>query len=208
MKKGKLLIISGFSGVGKGTVVKQLLDEYSNYKISISATTRAPRKNECDGVHYHFLSKEQFEKMITEDDLLEYADYINHYYGTPKQFVVDNINEGNNVILEIETKGALQVKKKMPEAVMIFLLPPDAHTLKERLVGRQTETEDVINKRLSKAAEETESMQYYEYFVVNDEIDKCVAEINKIVTSDNPDLPTEEQVELIKNDIKRFSEGE
>lgn len=208
MKKGKLLIISGFSGVGKGTVVKQLLDEYSNYKISISATTRAPRKNECDGVHYHFLSKEQFEKMIAEDDLLEYADYINHYYGTPKQFVVDNLNEGNNVILEIETKGALQVKKKMPEAVMIFLLPPDADTLKERLVGRQTETEDVINKRLSKAAEETESMQYYEYFVINDEIDKCVTEINKIVTSDNPDLPTEEQVELIKNDIKRFSEGE
>ena len=162
MKKGKLLIISGFSGVGKGTVVKYILDNYSDYKISISATTRSPRDGEVDGTHYHFLTTEKFEDMIKNNQLLEYANYVGNYYGTPRDFVEKNINEGNNVILEIETQGALQVKKMMPEAVMIFVLPPNADTLKERLVGRQTETMEVINKRLSKAAEETGVIDKYD----------------------------------------------
>ena len=180
MKKGKLLIISGFSGVGKGTVVKYILDNYSDYKISISATTRSPREGEVDGTHYHFLTTEKFEDMIKNNQLLEYANYVGNYYGTPRDFVEKNINEGNNVILDIETQGALQVKKMMPEAVMIFVLPPNADTLKERLVGRQTETMEVINKRLSKAAEETGVIDKYDYFVINDEIADCAARINML----------------------------
>ena len=199
MKKGKLLIISGFSGVGKGTVVKYILDNYSDYKISISATTRSPREGEVDGTHYHFLTTEKFEDMIKNNQLLEYANYVGNYYGTPRDFVEKNINEGNNVILEIETQGALQVKKMMPEAVMIFVLPPNADTLKERLVGRQTETMEVINKRLSKAAEETGVIDKYDYFVINDEIADCAACINDIVTDNNPELIGSDCVNKIKN---------
>ena len=202
MKKGKLLIISGFSGVGKGTVVKYILDNYSDYKISISATTRSPREGEVDG------TTEKFEDMIKNNQLLEYANYVGNYYGTPRDFVEKNINEGNNVILEIETQGALQVKKMMPEAVMIFVLPPNADTLKERLVGRQTETMEVINKRLSKAAEETGVIDKYDYFVINDEIADCAARINDIVTDNNPELIGSDCVNKIKNDILKFSKGE
>ena len=208
MKKGKLLIISGFSGVGKGTVVKYILDNYSDYKISISATTRSPRVGEVDGTHYHFLTTEKFEDMIKNNQLLEYANYVGNYYGTPRDFVEKNINEGNNVILEIETQGALQVKKMMPEAVMIFVLPPNADTLKERLVGRQTETMEVINKRLSKAAEETGVIDKYDYFVINDEIADCAARINDIVTDNDPELIGSDCVNKIKNDILKFSKGE
>ena len=208
MKKGKLLIISGFSGVGKGTVVKYILDNYSDYKISISATTRSPREGEVDATHYHFLSTQKFEDMIKNNQLLEYANYVGNYYGTPRDFVEKNINKGNNVILEIETQGALQVKKMMPEAVMIFVLPPNADTLKERLVGRQTETMEVINKRLSKAAEETGVIDKYDYFVINDEIADCAARINDIVTDNNPELIGSDCVNKIKNDILKFSKGE
>ena len=208
MKKGKLLIISGFSGVGKGTVVKYILDNYSDYKISISATTRSPREGEVDGTHYNFLTTEKFEDMIKNNQLLEYANYVGNYYGTPRDFVEKNINEGNNVILEIETQGALQVKKMMPEAVMIFVLPPNADTLKERLVGRQTETMEVINKRLSKAAEETGVIDKYDYFVINDEIADCAARINDIVTDNDPELIGSDCVNKIKNDILKFSKGE
>jgi guanylate kinase len=208
MNKGKLLIISGFSGVGKGTVIKYLLKEYKNYVVSVSATTRQPRENEIAGIDYHYMTNQQFEDMIQKNQLLEYADYVDHYYGTPREFVENNINEGNNVILEIETKGALQVKKSNPEAVLIFILPPDADTLKKRLMQRQTESEEVIIKRLQKAAEETESVDYYEYFVINDEIDKCAENINKIAAEAEPELPSMEQVQKIKEDILKFSKGE
>ena len=208
MEKGKLLIISGFSGVGKGTVVKRLLDEYSNYKVSVSATTRNPREGEENGIHYFFKTVEEFEKMIENKQLLEYADYVGNYYGTPKEFVESQLNQGINVILEIETKGALKVKEKMPEAMLIFLLPPDGDTLKQRLVGRNTETEEVIAERLKKAAEETVAMDDYEYFVVNDEIDKCVDDINRIITDNEPELLTRDRILEIKNDILKFSKGE
>lgn len=208
MEKGKLLIISGFSGVGKGTVVKRLLDEYSNYKVSVSATTRNPREGEENGIHYFFKTVEEFEKMIENKQLLEYADYVGNYYGTPKEFVESQLNQGINVILEIETKGALKVKEKMPEAMLIFLLPPDGDTLKQRLVGRNTETEEVIVERLKKAAEETVAMDDYEYFVVNDEIDKCVDDINRIITDNEPELLTRDRILEIKNDILKFSKGE
>lgn len=146
--------------------------------------------------------------MIKNNQLLEYANYVGNYYGTPRDFVEKNINEGNNVILEIETQGALQVKKMMPEAVMIFVLPPNADTLKERLVGRQTETMEVINKRLSKAAEETGVIDKYDYFVINDEIADCAARINDIATDNNPELIGSDCVNKIKNDILKFSKGE
>ncbi len=208
MDKGKLLIISGFSGVGKGTVVKYIQDKYSNYKVSVSATTRNPRENEIDGIHYHFMTNGQFESMIEKNQLLEYANYVDHYYGTPREFVETNINNGNNVILEIETQGALKVKKEKPEAVLVFIVPPDAETLKKRLEGRQTESPEVIMKRLKKASEETAFMEYYEYFVINDEIDKCASNINKIATDTEPELPSEERVREIKDDILKFSKGE
>ncbi len=204
MKRGKLLVISGFSGVGKGTVVRRLLEKYPNYKISISATTRNPREGEEEGVHYFFLKKEAFEKMIENQELLEYAEYVENYYGTPKQYVEENLEAGNHVILEIEAQGALQIKQKMPETIMIFLLPPTAEELKKRLIGRDTESGEVIEKRLKKAAEETEALKNYEYFVINDEIDACAANINRIVTGNNPVLADAGQVETIKNQIKNF----
>ena len=206
--QGTLLVVSGFSGAGKGTVIKELLKEHDNYSLSISATTRKPREGEQDGREYFFKTKEEFEDMISRGRFLEHAQYVNNYYGTPRDFVEKNINEGNNVILEIETQGALQVKKMMPEAVMIFVLPPNADTLKERLVGRQTETMEVINKRLSKAAEETGVIDKYDYFVINDEIADCAARINDIVTDNDPELIGSDCVNKIKNDILKFSKGE
>ena len=207
-KQGKLLIISGFSGVGKGTVVNKLIDKYDDYTISISATTRKPRGGEVDKVNYFFVSKEEFEDMIANNKLLEYAQYVDNYYGTPLEFVNEKLNEGINVILEIETQGALKVKEIMPEAMMIFILPPSAEELKKRLVGRNTESMEVINKRLMKAAEETIFMDNYEYFVVNDEIEGCVEKINLVVNNDTTGTASKKEVEEIKNDIKKFSKGE
>ena len=208
MKRGKLLVISGFSGVGKGTVVHRLLERYPNYKISISATTRQPRNGETEGVHYFFLTRESFEKMIEQQELLEYAEYVDHYYGTPKKYVEENLDAGNHVILEIEAQGALQIKQKMPETILIFLLPPSAEELKRRLLGRNTESGEVILKRLEKAAEETKALNNYDYFVVNDQVDDCAVNINRIVTDNHPVLANKEQVETIKNQIINFSKGD
>ena len=208
MEKGKLIIISGFSGVGKGTVVKYIMDNYPNYKLSISATTRQPRTGEVDGVHYHFVDDAKMESMIKNDELLEYAGYVNHYYGTPKAFVDENIEQGNNVILEIESVGARKVKEKMKDALMVFVLPPSAAELKNRLVGRQTEEASVIKKRVQKAKEETDAMSAYEYFVINDTVEACAKNINSIVTNTNPSLLSEDKVLEIKNDILNFKEDE
>lgn len=208
MKKGKLLIISGFSGVGKGTVVKHMLENYEDYKISVSATTREPRAGEENGIHYHFLTKEQFENMIAENQLLEHANYVGNYYGTPKDFVEKTIEQGENVILEIETQGAIQVKEKIPEAIMVFILPPSAAALKERLVGRKSETAEVIAERLTKAAEETKELEHYEYFVINDEVEKCADDIDKIVRDNYPELISSELINKIKKEILMFSKGE
>lgn len=208
MKKGKLMIISGFSGVGKGTVVKYLRDNYENYEFSVSVTTRKPRENEIDGVDYHFITNDKFEGMVKNDQLLEHAGYVDNYYGTPRQFVENNINEGKDVILEIETKGALQVKEKLPEALMVFILPPSAEELKNRLIGRNTESIDVINERLSKAAEETENLDKYEYFVVNDMVEKCAKSIDGIRKNNNPILSDMDFVEKIKKEILAYRKGE
>lgn len=182
-KKGILIILSGFSGVGKGTVVRRLLSDYDNYALSISATTRKPREGEEDGVSYFFKSKEEFEQMIKEDSFIEHARYVENYYGTPKAYVQEQLDAGKDVILEIEIQGALKVKEKYPDALMLFLVPPDAQTLKERLVGRGTETADVIHDRLERAAQEAQEMGSYEYIIVNDDLDICVKQVHELIQS-------------------------
>ena len=182
-KKGILIVVSGFSGAGKGTLMKKLMQDYDNYALSISATTRQPRVGEEDGREYFFRTKEEFEKMIARDELIEYARYVENYYGTPKHYVMEQLEAGKDVILEIEIQGALKVKEKYPDALMLFLVPPDAQTLKERLVGRGTETADVIHDRLERAAQEAQEMGSYEYIIVNDDLDTCVKQVHELIQS-------------------------
>ena len=146
MNRGKLVIVSGFSGAGKGTIMKELISSRDNYSLSVSATTRQPREGEVNGVSYFFKSVEEFEKMIEQDEFLEYACYVGNYYGTPKKFVEDKRDEGKDVLLEIEIQGAMKVKEKCPDAILIFITTKDADTLRARLMGRGTETEEVINE--------------------------------------------------------------
>ena len=158
-KKGILIVVSGFSGSGKGTLMKELLSRYPDtYALSISATTRSPREGEEHGREYFFISKDEFEKMIAKEELIEYARYVENYYGTPREYVEQKLDEGKDVILEIEIQGALKVKKAFPDTLLLFVTPPSATELKERLVGRGTETMDVIKSRLDRACEEAEGM--------------------------------------------------
>lgn len=179
--KGTLAVISGFSGVGKGTVVKKLVEKYP-YCLSVSATTRAPREGEKDGVAYHFLTKEAFEEKIKEGDFFEWASYVGNYYGTPKSYVMDALSEGRDVILEIEAEGAFKVREQVEDALLIYMLPPSMEELKRRLVGRGTESEDKIEKRLKKAAEEESfKAREYDFLIVNEDIDQCVEELHRII---------------------------
>ena len=164
MKKGILVVASGFSGAGKGTIMKKLMSEKGeNYALSISATTRAPREGEEHGREYFFLTVEEFEAMIARDELVEYAKYVNNYYGTPKTYVEEQLNAGKNVILEIEIQGALKIKEKFPETVLMFITAPSAEELKSRLIGRGTETQEVIDARMSRAYEESLGVENYDY---------------------------------------------
>lgn len=167
MTEGMLLIISGPAGSGKGTVVSELMKLDDGYTYSVSATTRSPRLGEKNGVNYFFVTREQFEEKIANGDMLEYAEYVGNYYGTPREFVKQRLAEGKNVILEIETCGAMQVKRLMPEAVMIFICPPDVATLEARLRGRGTEDEETILRRLDKAKREIALASDYDYLVIN-----------------------------------------
>ncbi len=180
-KKGVLAVISGFSGAGKGTVVGKLAEKYEDYVVSISATTRAPREGEKEGVDYFYKTVEEFEEMIEKDELIEYAKYVDNYYGTPRDYVIEQLYLGNDVILEIEMQGALKVKERIPEVSLIFITPPNAEALKVRLFQRGTETEDVIAKRMARAKEECAFMSSYDYIVVNDDLDTCVEEIHSIL---------------------------
>ena len=159
MEKGILVVVSGFSGAGKGTIMKKITEKYDNYALSISATTRSPREGEAEGKSYFFVSKARFEEMIDRDELVEYAKYVDNYYGTPRKFVEDCLNQGKDVILEIEIQGALKIKKKFPESLLIFMTPPSAEELRKRLIGRNTEDEATINKRLSRAIVESEGVE-------------------------------------------------
>jgi len=179
--RGILIVISGPAGVGKGTVVSKILERNPEIKLSISKTTRNPRFNEVNGVNYFFTSKEEFIRDIEEDNLLEYAEYNNNFYGTPKDFVFNMLNEGFDVILEIETKGALDVKKRFPDSILIFILPPSMNELYKRLKGRGTETDDEILSRMKIAENEIKKIYQYDYFVINDSIDKTVFAIENII---------------------------
>ena len=172
-QRGILVVVSGFSGAGKGTLMKELLKRYDNYALSISATTRSPREGELDGREYFFVDKERFQQMIAEGELIEYAQYVNHYYGTPREYVERQMASGKDVILEIEIQGALKVKKRFPDTLLLFVTPPSARELKSRLVGRGTETIEVINARLRRAAEEAAG--------INDEIETCVEEMHQLI---------------------------
>lgn len=184
--KGILIVLSGFSGSGKGTIMKELMRRYSEqYALSISATTRNPRPGETDGVEYFFRTKEEFESMIERDELIEYAKYVENYYGTPKAYVEEQLAAGKDVILEIEIQGALKVKDKFPDTVLMFVTPPSAEELKKRLVGRGTEEMSVIESRLSHAVEEAQGIESYDYLVVNDDLDECVEEVHSIIRNEH-----------------------
>ena len=184
-KEGILIVVSGFSGAGKGTIMKALLERYDNYALSISATTRNPRPGEEEGKAYFFKTTEEFEKMIAKDDLIEYAMYVGNYYGTPKAYVEEQLRAGKDVILEIEIQGALKVKEKFPNTLLLFVTPPSAEELRKRLEGRGTETQEVIDGRMKRAIEEAEYMDQYDYLVVNDELDVCVEEMHHLIQGEH-----------------------
>ena len=207
-RKGILLVVSGFSGAGKGTLMKELLSRYDNYALSISATTRNPREGEVDGREYFFRTREECEKMIAEDALIEHACYVGNYYGTPRAYVEEQLSLGKDVILEIEIQGALQIKKRFSDTLLLFVSPPDAATLKNRLVGRGTETMEVIENRLARATEEANGIEQYDYFIINDDLDACVRQVHEIIQGEhsrvfrNLELITE-----IRSELKTFQKG-
>lgn len=180
-RKGIIIVVSGFSGAGKGTIMKELTRKYDQYALSISATTRSPRNGEVNGKDYFFITKEEFEKLIEDDGLIEHATYVNNYYGTPRKYVEDKLSQGIDVILEIEIQGALQIKERYPDAVLLFVMPPSAEALAKRLRGRGTETEEVIRQRLSRACEEAVGIENYDYVVINDKLEECVECVHEII---------------------------
>lgn len=185
-EKGLLIVLSGPSGVGKGTVRKRIFDDpHTFYKYSISMTTRQMREGEQDGVDYFFKTREEFEKLIEADEFIEYAEYVGNYYGTPVQYVKDTMNAGHDVFLEIEVEGAKQVRKKFPDALFIFLAPPSLDHLTERLIGRGTESKEKIESRVKEAKKEVEMMNLYDYVVVNDEVDLAKDRIQSIVEAEH-----------------------
>lgn len=207
--KGILVVLSGFSGSGKGTLVKRLLEEYDNYALSISMTTRMPRPGEEHGKSYFFVTKEEFQSTIERNGLLEYAQYCDNFYGTPKAYVEEQLANGKDVILEIEVQGALQIKEKFPETLLLFVTPPSAQVLKDRLAGRGTETEEVINKRMRRAAEESESMSLYDNIIVNDDLEACVKFTHNVIQSahSTPDRVSK-LIANLKEELSGFSKGE
>lgn len=183
-RKGLLLVVSGPSGAGKGTICKALLNENDQIKLSVSATTRKPRNGEVHGVNYFFIEKEEFAKMIENGEFLEYAQIYDNFYGTPKAAIIECLEKGQDVILEIEMQGARQIKEVYPEGVFIFVLPPSLEELKSRIVGRGTETQEEIEKRFSCAFEEINQIVNYDYFIVNEDIEKSVSDVEAIICAE------------------------
>ena len=183
MEKGSLIVVSGFSGAGKGTLMKELLREYDNYVLSVSMTTRDPRPGEEHGREYFFVTMEEFGRTVEEDGLLEYATYVGNRYGTPRAYVEEQLDRGKDVLLEIEVQGGMQIRQKFPEAILLFVVTPSAEELKNRLSMRKTETEEQIRKRLERAREETAYIRDYDFVIVNDEVARCAKEMDEIIRS-------------------------
>jgi guanylate kinase len=210
IKTGILTVISGFSGSGKGTIMKRLMEKYPrHYALSISATTRAPREGETEGREYFFKTVEQFEAMIAADELLEYAKYVNNYYGTPKDYVQEQLQKGRDVILEIEIQGALKIKEKFPDTVLLFVTAPSFETLRQRLTGRGTEEPAVVHERLCRAAQESEGMEFYDYLIVNDELEACVDQVHCILQNEHARiLRNQPFIHEIKSELEAYVKGE
>ena len=201
-KRGLLIVLSGPSGVGKGTVRAAIFSKgEQKFVYSISATTRKPRTGETDGIDYFFKTREEFEQMIQNKQLLEYAEYVGNYYGTPLEYVENTLATGKDVFLEIDVQGAIQVRELMPEGVFIFLTPPDLNELESRIVNRGTDSDEVIAKRMKTAREELELMKYYDYSVVNDTVNNAVQKIEAIIQTEHlriiRNLDTIEELEEI-----------
>jgi len=199
-KRGIVTVISGFSGAGKGTVVAKLVEKYG-YALSISDTTRKPRPGEQEGVHYFYKSVNEFKELIASNGLLEWARYVDNYYGTPREYVEKKLDEGIDVILEIEVQGGLQVKSNLKDSVLLFMAPPSAEELKNRLVNRGTEDKDTIRKRLERAGEEIRYINAYDYLVINDDIEECALNIHNIIQNEKKKLiHNSELCDVIKTD--------
>ncbi len=208
-KKGILIVISGFSGAGKGTLMKKLVAEHDNYALSISMTTRKPREGEVDGREYFFVTKEEFEQRIRENGMIEYASYCDNFYGTPKAYVEQQLENGKDVILEIEIQGAHKVKEIYPQALLLFVMPPGAKELYRRLKERGTESDEVIQKRMQRATEESEGIDTYDYIVVNDKLEDCISQINTIVrAARNTPSHNAEFIDTIRKELKELLKGE
>lgn len=207
-RQGILTVVSGFSGAGKGTLMKALLNRY-DYGLSISATTRAPRVGEEDGREYFFLTRERFESMIEQGELIEWAEYVGNYYGTPKRYVEEQLAAGKDVILEIEVQGAFHIREQFPDALLLFITPPNAKELKNRLIHRGTESMDKIEKRLNRASEEAVFMKQYDYIVVNDDLDECVEHLNEIIENEHSrTLRNDSFIEKMSNELTAFKKGD
>ncbi|MBU3840525.1 MAG: guanylate kinase [Candidatus Ruminococcus intestinipullorum] len=209
-QRGILIVVSGFSGSGKGSLMKELLKKYADtYALSISATTRNPREGEVDGREYFFKTKEDFEKMIAKEELIEYAKYVENYYGTPRAYVEKQLEDGKDVILEIEIQGALKVKEAFPDTLLLFVTPPNAQELRRRLTGRGTETQEVIESRMTRAVEEAKGMEQYDYLIINDELDSCVYKMHEIIQGEHHRISRNRSfIQSIKEDLECNVKGE
>lgn len=208
-RKGIIIVVSGFSGAGKGTLMKKLTEMYDTYALSVSMTTRAPRPGEQEGKDYFYVSREEFERRIEQEGFVEHAEYCGNYYGTPRDYVESQLEAGRDVILEIEIQGALEIKKKFPTSLLLFVMPPSVAELKRRLIGRGTETEDVIDRRLCRAAEEAQGIDKYEYIIINDNLDTCVKEMHSLIQGahDTP-FRNKEFIGEIRSQLEELTKGE
>lgn len=207
---GILTVVSGFSGAGKGTIMKRLIEKYpDNYALSISATTRAPRPGEVNGREYFFCTKERFEEMIAAQELLEYACYVENYYGTPRAYVQQQLEAGRDVILEIEIQGALKIKEKFPDSVLLFVSPPSFKELERRLINRATEPPEVVRARLKRACEECNGVENYDYLVINDKLEACVEQVHSILQSEHTRLFRREAfINKMRQSFAEYAKGE
>lgn len=208
-RRGILIVVSGFSGAGKGTLMKHIMEAYDNYALSVSMTTRIPRSGETEGKEYFFVSREDFLQKAENGGLIEYAEYCGNFYGTPKEYVEKQLEEGKDVILEIEIQGALKVKERFPDTLLLFVMPPSVAELERRLKGRGTETAEVIKKRLLRAREEAEGIENYDFIVINDDLEECVRELHAIVcAAHNEPSRNEEFIANIREELDVLAKGE